>query len=110
MRALKRCAAITTHSVPMKPDHESKTAAAERRHGARRASTARVRLEVDTRTLEGQAENVSQTGVLFSTPENLRLVVEIDEGGRVTRRAGRLVRAQVIAPGRIGWAVEFDAE
>jgi hypothetical protein len=95
----------------MKPNRESRnTAAADRRASPRRATPARVRLEVEARALEGQVENVSRTGVLFSTPENLRVVVEIGDGMDVTRRSGKLVRAQVIAPGRTGWAVEFDAE
>jgi hypothetical protein len=92
----------------MKPAREPKTAAAERRESPRRASSGRVGLEVESRALEGQVENVSKTGILFSTPESLRVVVEIRIGDAVERKSGRLVRAQVIAPGRIGWAVEFD--
>lgn len=80
----------------------------ERRHDARRASRAAIRLVVDTRELIGRTENVSASGVLFFSPGELRVSVEIDDQGTKHVHTGRLVRAQRMRDDQIGWAVEFD--
>jgi hypothetical protein len=80
----------------------------ERRVSPRRDSGARIRLFVDPSELDGRAENISESGVLFLTEEGLRVTVEVEENGAKRRRAGRLIRSQVMGPGKIGWAVEFE--
>jgi hypothetical protein len=69
---------------------------------------ATIRLVLDTRELGGRAENLSSSGVLFFSEGDLRVTVEVDEQGQKLVREGRLVRAQRMRDGRLGWAVEFD--
>ena len=94
----------------MKPNHDRPTGTADRRTSQRRDSSARVRLFVEPSQIEGQAENLSETGILFLTTRELRVTVEVEENGATRRRAGRLIRSQVMGPGKIGWAVEFDRD
>jgi PilZ domain len=84
------------------------TEIAERRTSQRRATRSPVRVGIETRTLEGIADNISQTGVLFFSDDQVRVTVELDDNGRTLHRTGRLVRAQRIEGERTGWAVEFD--
>ena len=80
----------------------------ERRQHARRATRATIRLVVDTPELTCRAENVSSGGVLFFSPGDLRVTVEIEEQGTKRLQTGRLVRAQRVRGDQTGWAVEFD--
>jgi hypothetical protein len=84
------------------------TEIAERRRSQRRATRASVSVHIDTPELEGVADNISQTGVLFFSDAQLRVTVEFDDDGRKTTRTGRLVRAQRMQDNNTGWAVEFD--
>jgi hypothetical protein len=84
------------------------TATDDRRVSRRRPSGARIRLSVEKNEIEGSVDNISETGVLFLTERELRVTVEIEESGTTRRRTGRLIRSQVMGPGKIGWAVEFD--
>jgi len=88
--------------------HDAFLETEERRAAGRRTSRAEIRLVVDSRELTGRAENVSESGVLFFSPGELRVSVEIDEHGTKQVRSGRLVRAQRLRGDQIGWAVEFD--
>ena len=92
----------------MKSNPDKPTGTADRRAAQRRASSAHIRLFVESSEIEGEAQNISATGILFLTARELRVTVEIDEDGTTRRRAGRLIRSQVMGPGEIGWAVEFD--
>jgi hypothetical protein len=94
----------------MKPNSDKATGTADRRTNQRRPSAARIRLAVDRTEIEGQAENISETGVLFLTANELRVAIEIEENGAKRRRTGRLIRSQVMGPGKVGWAVEFDSQ
>jgi len=94
----------------MNPRHERQDGTADRRATRRRDSAARIRLSIEASELDGRADNISETGILFLTEDSLRVVVEMEENGTRRRRAGRLIRAQVMEPGKIGWAVEFDRE
>jgi hypothetical protein len=69
-----------------------------------------VRLVVETRELDGEADNVSKTGVLFFSEGELRVTVEIEADGATRRIPGRVVRAQRMQGAHVGWAVEFDPE
>jgi hypothetical protein len=80
----------------------------ERRRLRRIPSRGRVKLTIDPHELEGRADNVSQTGVLFFSEGDLRVTVEIDDGGQKRKVTGRLVRAQRMRGDNFGWAVEFD--
>jgi len=94
----------------MKSNPERAPRTADRRASVRRDSAARVRLFVEPSEIEGRAENLSDTGVLFLTARELRVTVEVEENGETRRRTGRLIRSQVMGPEKIGWAVEFDGE
>ena len=88
---------------------EFATETGERRRARRQTERGRVKLIVETRELEGRADNVSGTGILFFSEGDLRVTIEVEEAGTTTRRPGRLVRAQRMRGDRFGWAVEFDA-
>ncbi len=88
--------------------HDAFLGTDDRRGAARRANRAAIRLVVDTRDLAGRTENVSESGVLFFSPGELRVSVEIEDQGTKQVHTGRLVRAQRMRGDQIGWAVEFD--
>ncbi|MAE29726.1 MAG: PilZ domain-containing protein [Planctomycetota bacterium] len=85
-------------------------AADDRRGGDRRSIDGVLRLRVDSPHLDGKAENISDSGILFFTDRPLRVTVELEEDGVLRSRSGRLVRAQRIKGDTTGWAVEFDEQ
>ena len=87
---------------------EFATETGERRRARRLTNRGRVKLSIETKELEGRAENVSQSGVLFFSEGDLRVTIDVEENGTVQHRSGRLVRAQRMRGDRFGWAVEFD--
>lgn len=82
----------------------------DRRKSDRQAAQNEVRMLLETTDLAGPAENISSTGVMFFSDEQLRVSVEIDENGTTTQRSGRLVRAQRMQGDSVAWAVEFDRD
>ena len=95
----------------MKPQDvplSSSATAADRRTDKRRRSAGKVKLMIDAATLDGEMDNVSQSGVLFFTGADLRVSVEVEENGEQVVKTGRLVRAQRVRPEHVGWAIEFD--
>lgn len=94
----------------MKPHDSPSPRTDDRRARPRRASQAQVRVNVAAQQIAGQADDISHSGILFFTDAALRVAVEIEENGVTTRRSGKLVRAQLMSPDRIGWAVEFERE
>lgn len=92
----------------MKRIDDNSTQTGERRRNRRQPVRGEVRLKVETKELQGRAENVSPTGVLFFSQGDLRVSVEIVEGDEVRTVTGRLVRAQRMRGDNFGWAVEFD--
>jgi PilZ domain len=93
----------------MNANSKQPTGTADRRAARRLDSSARIRLRVAPSEIDGRAENISETGILFLTAEALRVSVEVEENGIAQWREGRLIRSQVMGPGKIGWAVEFDS-
>ena len=94
----------------MKPQDAPRSGAnpSERRNDKRQRSAGVVRLRVEAAEFEGEMDNVSPSGVLFFTAADLRVRVHLEENGQPVVRAGRLVRAQRVRPGHVGWAIEFD--
>ena len=92
----------------MNPNDELGTQTGERRRNRRRASQGKVRLMLDAPAIEGEIENVSQSGLLFFSEGDVRIRVEIEENGTKRQRTGRLVRSQRMRGDSFGWAVEFD--
>lgn len=85
------------------------TDVANRRRAPREKVKGSVHLKVDAQELNGEADNLSRSGILFFTEGDLHVELEIDAGGEVMKRTGRLVRCERIHDSRRGWAVEFDA-
>jgi hypothetical protein len=79
----------------------------KRRH-RRRTSAGKVRLTIEAVEVVGEAENVSRSGILFFSEGTLRVRVEVEENGGMTKKSGRLIRVQRMRGESIGWAVEFD--
>jgi hypothetical protein len=92
----------------MKPTEESITELDDRRRNLRVPTRGQVRITIETRELTGRADNVSQTGVLFFSDDDLRVMVQVGDGGDQRSIPGRLVRAQRMRGDHFGWAVEFD--
>lgn len=92
----------------MKRFEDMSTETGERRRNRRATNRGFVKLTVDTKELEGHADNVSPTGVLFFSEGDLRVTVKIEENGETRTASGRLVRAQRMRGDSFGWAVEFD--
>jgi hypothetical protein len=82
----------------------------ERRRNRRQKSRGRVVLQVQTSSIEGRTENVSDTGILFFSTDELTVTVQIEENGETRTRTGRIARAQRVHGDSFGWAVEFDAD
>lgn len=80
----------------------------ERRRTRRAPARGRVKLTLQSAEIQGIADNISQTGILFFTEGDFRVVLEIEEEGVVRKVGGRLVRAQRMRGASMGWAVEFD--
>jgi hypothetical protein len=88
------------------PDPSSPTA--DRRRAAREASDSSVQVSINTGSLDGVANNLSKTGILFFTDGELRVTVEFVEDGEARKVTGSLVRCERIKGDHRGWAVEFD--
>jgi len=80
----------------------------DRRRHRRRSTAARIKMAVDPGEIAGDVENLSRSGVLFFTGTSFRVRLEIEENGTVTKRSGRIVRAQRMRGDSYGWAIEFD--
>ena len=94
----------------MKPQDppQSGATASDRRTDKRRRSVGKVGLRIEASELEGEMDNTSPSGVLFFTAADLRVSVQFEEHGQPVVRSGRLVRAQRVRAGHVGWAIEFD--
>jgi hypothetical protein len=92
----------------MEPREDPVTQVSDKRRHRRRGSAGRVRMVIDSMQISGEAENVSRSGILFFSQGNLRVRIEVEENGTVTKRSGRLVRAQRMRGDSFGWAIEFD--
>lgn len=82
----------------------------DRRRAKRQPAGGKVTIRIETEELEGTANNVSRSGVLFFTDSELKVTVEVEHEGEVQTRLGNLVRCERIKGDHRGWAVEFDQE
>ena len=82
---------------------------ANRRRAPRKQVKGSVHLKVDAQDITGEVDNLSRSGILFFTEGDLQVELEIESGGEMIKRTGRLVRCERIHDSRRGWAVEFDA-
>ncbi|MCE9595978.1 MAG: PilZ domain-containing protein [Planctomycetes bacterium] len=92
----------------MEDQDDQPTATDNRRRAPRRESEAAIKVSLETGSLAGRAENLSAAGVFFFSADNVRVRVEIEDGGKTTVRSGRLVRVESISDDSSGFAIEFD--
>ena len=79
----------------------------DRRESDRQRSHQKVTVRIAATEIEGNAENISKSGVLLHTEGTLEVVVAIEEDGATREVPGRLVRSERIHGTRQGWALEF---
>ena len=97
------------HSDPNRyAGNEETTEVANRRRTGRSEMKGTVHLMVEAQDLTGEADNLSRSGILFFTEGDLRVELEIESGGEMIKKTGRVVRCERIHDARRGWAVEFD--
>jgi len=94
----------------MNDQDPTSTNTSDRRKHRRQSLDGTVRVHFDVPALEGPASNISRSGVLFFTDGELRVRLEIEQGGEITEHVGHLVRCERIKGERRGWAVEFHHE
>ncbi|MCB9913753.1 MAG: PilZ domain-containing protein [Planctomycetes bacterium] len=80
----------------------------DRRRGKRSATEAKVHVQIDTQSLDGTASNLSNTGILFFTDEEVKVTIEVKDATGTHQYRGNLVRCERIKGNHRGWAVEFD--
>ena len=84
------------------------TFSADLRRSNRRALEVSIRMTVDSESVTGITDNLSNVGVMFFCQEPLRVTVEFEEDGVKCVRTGKLVRTQKMSERTTGFAVEFD--
>jgi hypothetical protein len=87
---------------------ERSTGVGERRKSNRRDSDVHLEVEVESRTIEGRAENISSAGVFFFADGPLQVNVKIVQDGHSQTYTGKLVRVERLSPETTGFAIEFD--
>jgi len=93
----------------MEPNEKPATSLDDRRSGERRRLDAPLRVRLETEVFGGVCDNLSEAGVFFTSPERVRVTVELSdaEGGRRVL-SGHLVRVQRMSPDSTGYAIEFE--
>lgn len=86
------------------------TEIADQRRDGRLPVETKIHMCFDTRAIEGMTDNISGVGLLFFTSQPVVVAIQLEEGGVLRRRTGRLVRAQRMNADSTGIAVEFDPE
>jgi len=92
----------------MSPSEEPSTSVGERRRAVRRDTDLQLEIEIDTRSLQGQAENISAAGVFFFSGQPLQVTVHIRDSASTQTCTGRLVRVERLSQETTGYAIEFD--
>ena len=86
------------------------TEVGERRRSTRRDSELQISIDIDSRTIGGQAENISAAGVFFFSHEPLHVTVRMQQDGRTQSYPGRLVRVERLSQETTGFAIEFERQ
>ena len=99
-------------SAARDPQSESRSkdplATDDRRRTERRETNARLVVVIETAQFNGQADNLSEHGVFFFSPEKISVQVHVDMDGVQKRYRGRIVRVQQMNERESGFAIEFD--
>jgi len=69
-----------------------------------------VRIELSGTHVEGTTRNVSRTGLLLVSDEELTVDVEYVDGDHHVARRGRIVRVQRLSGDSLGIAIAFDTD
>ena len=88
--------------------HEKTASLQERRATLRSSTSCPMRITLVQPRFEGRAENLSNAGVFFFSPDRLQVSVEIEQDGEVQVHSGVLVRVQRMSEETTGYAIEFD--
>ena len=94
----------------MDPSREPEATVGDRRAGERRSAAAPLRITLERPVFDGVCDNLSETGVFFTSTERLRVTVELEEGGRRRVLHGHLVRVQRMSADSTGYAIELDRD
>lgn len=81
----------------------------EQRRADREPLDAEVRMRIETESLRGVSDNLSDVGIMFFTDEPIRCTIEVGHGPEARRYAGRVVRLQRMNDTNTGLAIEFEA-
>ena len=88
--------------------HEKPAGNHERRAVVRSSASSPMRITLVNPRFEGRADNLSNAGVFFFSPDRLRVTVEVEEDGQLLEHTGFLVRVQRMSEETTGYAIEFD--
>jgi hypothetical protein len=89
---------------------QRRTTAIDARRAAREAIETEVTLRLETESIAGMSDNLSEAGIMFFTDQPIRCVVEVGRGSAARRYLGRIVRLQRMNETNTGLAVEFELE
>ncbi len=103
------------NTMPNDPIHDPEPSATanafdtlERRGDARDPAEAQVSIHVETLEFGGTTKNISQAGVFFFSPDQLRVSVQVTDVDGTRTAQGNLVRVERVDGETTGFAVEFD--
>ena len=91
-------------------DADQDTAVDERRKSERLGVTGPLRVFLETTSFGGEAKNFSPAGVYFFSSDELRVRVEVVQGGETKTFFGSLARVARLSDAETGYAIEFDRE
>ena len=86
----------------------NQSTAAERRVTERLSTDVDVEFLLDADILSAQSVNVSKTGMSFTTPGPLKVIVRAEIAGKKLDRHARLVRVTCNGDGLYTFGLEFD--
>lgn len=87
---------------------QSSTGIGERRASERASRSAEVSLRLESQVLEGNADNLSQAGVLFFCDNVLRVTAQLQGTGEREAYAAQIVRIESLDGVESSYAVAFD--
>lgn len=97
-------------AMPARNGDQRPATAVDARRAPREALETEVTLRLETESIAGLSDNLSEAGIMLFTDQPIRCVVEIGRGSSARRYRGRIVRLQRMNETNTGLAVEFELE
>ena len=94
----------------MEPTREPAAALGNRRTGDSMPLATPLTITFVQPGFAGLSDNLSEGGVFFTSPERVRVKVELEVDGVRREFRGALVRVQRMSAESTGYAIEFDRE